>query len=418
MPRSRTRQDEQDNPVSPEALVISALLEEGRFPLSEYRLGPEDFSCWEPLVDFCVRHQEQTGRGPSLPLIRHKYPDFEIVPDIDPHWAAGELRTASAGRNLHEKFGLGMAALRDGDVYGAYDAVSSINAPALAMPSPRSGFDVTGHGENTIPLFDVPWHALRRVVRGIYPKDLIYWGARQSFGKSAMGACITAKIVQQGGRAIIWSMEMPAEDWNRRIRRCLTKGNRELQERLESDDYHTYKMALDELRELVPGDFFTADPQSGAITIEAIRDSLRDYDFAVVDHVGLLKNKAGMRFSDDWRPATQLSNLLREAVLETATPVLGLVQINREGDHVSPWRVPRLSELSQSDALGMDGTVIINMQKFSTSVRLCETVKVREHGSARWFTRFQPAFGNYEQITTEQAKQLAAIDEDRELIDR
>ena len=414
--------DRDEGPEAPEALVISALVELGEFPLADYRLSPEDFGCWQPLMNFCVEHHAATGKAPSIGLVKRKYPEFEITPDVDPHWAAGQLRIASSSREMRLAARAMLDALGDEDVHSAYAAIENLQPLFAVRQPPRDGFDATDVEDDDVPMFNVPWNALARVVGGVRSAELWYFGARPGYGKSAVGGKMLSKAVQDGGHVAIWSCEMPANQVNRRMRRCLSAKHPDLQLRLEDEDRFVRKEALDELKELVPGSFHTFDPSMGDITVEAVRDSMRDYDYVMVDHVGLLKmkhgNKSGVRAIDDWRVAATISNQLREATLSTKSSCLGLIQINREGEHNSPWRCPKLSELSQTDAFGQDGVIVITMQRFSKKVRLLETQKVREGDTARWFTRFDPKRGIYDQITQGIAEQQAALDDDAEMIQR
>src|SRR5579885_2727592 len=82
----------EQGPETPEALLISALLTEGEFDLDRWRISLDDFACYQALARFCVSYQAHAGKAPSLTVVARKYPEFEPTPDVNPVWAASELR--------------------------------------------------------------------------------------------------------------------------------------------------------------------------------------------------------------------------------------------------------------------------------------------------------------------------------------
>ena len=172
------------------------------------------------------------------------------------------------------------------------------------------------------------------------------------------------------------------------------------------------KRALDALRDRVPGEIEVVDPSHGDVaSVAHLAQTAQDYDLVIVDHVGLMRTADGKRAIDDWRVMAQISNEIRHITLSTATPVIGVTQLNREADTASR-RAPKASTIAQSDALGQDANVVILMKRVSSRSLAQEAVKVRNGPSVSWWSRFDPANNNFDEITKEESARLEMLDED------
>jgi replicative DNA helicase len=278
----------------------------------------------------------------------------------------------------------------------------------------REPTDVFDHSVITdrfhIARIEVPYPSLMRISGGgIAPAELWYIAARFGQGKSweahGYGAC----AAKAGYSVGLLSCEMPAAQVGMRVLRRLAGRDATLHRMLSSDQESQRKEAADTIAGMTDGRVNVFDPSHGRInTVAAVHDLCEEYDFVIVDHVGLMQDATGKRAVDDWRVMGAISNQLRELTLETNTPVLGVAQINREGARSGPWTPPKADNLSQSDFLGMDADVIITMKRAIDGGRVLvhRTAKMRDAPQVKWYTRFEPGRGLFTEITFELANEL------------
>ena len=401
---------------SPEALLISAFLETGAFEAEKHHIEPDDIESWRQLWDFCMDYQDKAGHAPPMSLVSKRHPDFSLIPDISVEWAASEVRKVAAERRLRHAGAAMAAALRDGDLEGAFDAVTDIRKPRGFTKEPASIFDHAVMEQHfDVGHIEVPWPTLNRATNGGIRNGELWWiaarfGQRKTFSLLNMAA----RAADVGCRVGIASLEMPAGDIAARTLRYLAGRDAEILKHLDSDDVFERKKAQDELLERTPGSISVYDPSHGMInTVEHIREMCMDYDVVFLDHVGLMRNKDGKRAIDDWRVQATISNQLREVTLSTMTSVVGAAQINREGDNPGSAAPPKAKNLAQSDALGQDADVIVTQKGLSKRVTVHSAEKVRNaEGLKKWYSRFDPAKNRFEEIDYDKALELMAVDGD------
>lgn len=412
-PDSRQRTGESSGPESPEALFISAMIEEGVFDPERWRIDDEDLACWEPLWKFCRDHQLRAGRAPTASLLERTFPDFEITRDVDPVWAATKLREASASRKLRERMQEALQQLAEDDLEGAYQALDGYMVPVNTRREALSSFELdVDESEIDETALSAPWDILGRATGGIHAGEMWLIGARLGQGKTNMGAGpYCASMLKDGAKGIYFSLEMPAHQISKKVNRALAAYDKDLLAKLDSEQKLVRQEGLAILKERVPGLLRVYDPSHGPVDVRAVRDAMAEADFVMVDHVGLMRLGNKLAISD-WRIAAEISNRLKEETLRTSSRLLGLIQINRAGDTSSPERTPKTSELSQTDAWGQDSDVVVTMNRFSTSVMVHSTEKVRNGPQVRWYTEFDPARARYRQISRDQAQGMAVNDED------
>lgn len=408
--------DSDSGPESPEALVISAFLDSGNFDPARHGVGAEDLSCWNQLWNFCLSYQNHAGQAPSLDLVSARHADFEYVKGVDLGWALGQLRSASAGRDLRRRMAAGITALREEDVDGAFAAFDGLRRGHSAAA--RKGMSIFDTATVIVPTDDlaklpVPWQSAGRATGGIGPGELWYLAARLGQGKTWSLISIAMCAAKAGARVRYLSLEMRARAINTRAQIVLAGRRPEILRMLHSDSVGERKDALEILAASMPGTFDVIDSSHGRITVSTACEAMADADLVLVDHVGLMSTASGSRAIEDWRVMATISNSLKEATLMTGVPILGAAQINREGDSNGP-RPPKVSQLSQSDALGQDGDVVITMKKLSKTVQAFSAEKVREGQEARWYADFQPDKGRFHEINRELAMERAAMDVDED----
>lgn len=404
--------DPDAGPESPEALVISALLDSGSFIPSKHSISSEDLACYRGLWEFALAYQSQTGHAPGRELVAAKYPDFEHIADVNLDWAVGQLRRASKGREVRRRISVGITALREDDLETAIGAFDGLTRPRGKAKAGMSILDdatiIDAEDLRTLP---VPWQTCGRATGGIGPSQLWYIAARLGQGKTFTMINFGVHAAKAGARVRYISLEMRARVINRRAQLALAGRDIKLRRMLIDESPGIRKDALEILTARMPGSFDVIDTSHGRVNISVVADAMADADLVIVDHIGLMSTNSGNRAIEDWRTMATISNQLKEETLLTGVPVLAAAQINREGDH-SGHRPPKVSQLSQSDALGQDGDVVITFKQLGKKVLHFSAEKVREGQNGRWYAAFEPDKGLFNEISKELALERSCMDDD------
>ena len=415
-PLRGARFGEGNDDESPEALLISAFLEEGSFEPDRHHIRSSDIEAWRKLWDFCMDYQDKAGVAPPMSLVAGRHPEFTLIPDVSTAYAADQVRQASDSRAMRLQGAAMVAALKEEDLAGAYAAIEKIERPRGFAKPPVDIFDHATMGEQfATGMIEVPYPSLQHATRGgIGMGELWYLAARLGQGKTWELAGYAARAASTGVKVGIASLEMPAADVALRVlKRLCGRTDTSVVEALDSQDPIARKQAQDYLLERTPGAIGVYDPSHGRInTLGHIHQMCLEYDLVVLDHVGLMQSDEGRRAVDDWRVMALISNTIREITLSSGTPVLAAAQINREGENLSSARPPKASNLAQSDALGQDADVVVTFKRLSQRTMVQSAEKVRNGPGGRWYTRFEPKKGRFEEIDFETALDLQAVDGD------
>lgn len=409
--RSEDREDDE----APEALLISAFLEEGEFQLAKHHVDHDDIEAWRKLWDFCWEYQLKAGGTPPLSLVKKRFPDFVLTKDVNTSWAADQVLQASASRKLRHAMAAGAAALRDGDVGEAYEAITGLERPRAFAKEPKSIFDhALLEDQFDLGHIEVPWPTLQHLTKGgVGAAELWYLAARFGNRKTFSLTRMAARAATVGCRVGFASLEMPAGVIAQRVLAELAGRDEAMLSALRSDDVFERKRVQDRLLERTPGTVSVYDPSDGPVSsTEHIRSMCADFDIVFMDHVGLMRTKDGKRAIEDWRIQATISNILREITLETSTPLVAAAQINREGENVGSARAPKASHLAGSDALGQDADVVLTQKNLSKRVGVMSAEKVRNAPVGNWYVRFEPDKGRHEEINHDQALELMDADGD------
>lgn len=408
-------EEDQDN-YSPEGLLISAFLETGSFNPEKHHIDDDDIEAWAKLWQFGREHQKLTGYAPPMSIVKDRFPDFELVPDVNPHWAAQEVLRASDLRRLRHAMHSGLAAVKDDDADNAFSVLEGLRRRRGHSRAATSVLDHAAVSEEfDVTKIEVPYPTLQRATGGgIGQAELWYFAARLGLGKTSHMLDYAATAAKAGARVCIHSLEMPYRQvaWRSALR--LANRDKVLVDKLRKGDVLEKKEALDEIAHLLPGCIDVLDPSHGPInTVGSVKESCHEYDLVIVDHVGLLRGSDGKRAIEDWRVMATISNVLRETTLEVKTPILGIAQINRGGEKHGKNTPPKAADLAQSDALGQDADVLITMSEPSERTRVHSAEKVRNGPSVKWWTRFDYERNDFGEVSKEMMEVIKMEDQDR-----
>lgn len=406
---------------TPETLLISAVINSrNAHQHAKYGVAEVHFDGFRPEFEWIESFAATHGRTPTWDEMEVKWPDFPISKDQDDSkWPAAELlREYSKKRASKALLAAGLA-LRAGRVEEVVDIVRGIeiHQPVTKPPSLLKDYSYLDRWEDEAsPRVAIPWEIPQSYTMGIGKGELWYLAARPSQGKTFITLNIAAHAALQGFNVALYSLEMTKEQTQQRMHTILANA---LGMRLNLNEIRRRQIGLGEYKEIlqviedkVPGEIHVHTPADGPVTPSVIGAGAADYDLNLVDYIGLMKQDGGGRAVDDWRTIAAISNQLKEIALAHNTRIVAASQVNREaGNRLSP---PKLSQLSQSDALAQDGDVVITFTRPSKHTMRYSMEKNR-HGEAdtSFWSEYDAAYGNFKQITRQAAEQIRYEDEEK-----
>ena len=405
---------DEGEPQSYEALLISALIESGRFNPEAHHVTSDDIVGWGKVWAFCRDYQATAGVAPPLHLLKTVHPEFTLTPGISAAWAATKVLEESGSRDLRVRTHSSLQALSEGDIERAFASFDNLQRPRGHSLPPASIFDVSAVTPGfEVERVEVPYPSLRRMLDGgMTPAEYLVIAARLAQGKSHIACRFAAVAMAAGWRCAYMSLEMPARQINLRTLKHLCGTNYQLFDQLGSDDEIEVKKAVERLQERTPGTMDVFDPSHGQIgTTTMLSDLARDYDVVFVDHLGLMKTSKGQRAIEDWRIQATVSNVVREITLDTSARVVAVAQVNRAGEHRGTMTTPKAGDLSQADAIGQDATALVTMKRLSKTIMKFSLEKCRDGATGVWFARFDPANNRWDELSKEVALDISADDD-------
>lgn len=207
---------------------------------------------------------------------------------------------------------------------------------------------------------------LDRVIGGFRPGEVTVIAARPGGGKSVLGLDIArAAAFGQGGRAVLFSLEMSATEIGARlIAACTSTPLTALRTgHLTTDQWQRvgeYVDSVDDQSLLID--------DSANLSIADIRSRARQYahqsqvDLIVVDYLQLMSAGPGRRAESRQVEVAEFSRGLKLLAKELSVPVIALSQFNRapEGRHDGK---PRLSDMRESGAIEQDCDIAILLHR-------------------------------------------------------
>jgi replicative DNA helicase len=396
---------------APEALFISALIDSGIYIPGVYGIKHEQIRGHRPIHEFCSRYQAEANVAPPLHLLLDKYPQFPYVKNISPQWAASQLAEAHTNRILRKTMAQAAAAVAD----EAHDEAITILRDGLLQVQPAVGLGVDAtdlsllESQDAVDMCPVPDGMINTLTGGIAPGDLWFSAARLGIGKSWRLIQHAVTAAEGGWDVAFFSLEMPAKSVLDRIHRVALKKWTQPWHEIDIDNR---RLLLEEWAE-GRGSISVFDPSKGRCDASVISAVAGEKTLVIVDYVGLMHTTTGTRAIEDWRAMATISNQLKEVSLERNVPVIAAAQINRSGGKAEGG--PSSEHLAQSDALGQDADAIITLRKHSRRVLMNSLTKYR-HGEsgAKWYTRFEPSLGKFEDLSIEKANEYKMQDDEYE----
>lgn len=183
-------------------------------------------------------------------------------------------------------------------------------------------------------------------------------GGRPGAGKTALMLNIAQHVVERGGKALIYSLEMTQEEIVNRFACLLTGldlhrvGNRELTD----DEWPRYYQALARIHDR----WRVEIDDSGTVTAADIRARTRrahaqgPVDLVIVDYIQRMCRDENNRVA----AIGQISRALKELAMELKIPVMAASQLSRAVE-LRPGRRPVLSDLRESGDIEADADLVM-----------------------------------------------------------
>lgn len=402
--------------TSSEFFLINTMINTGIDPAA-YGVTEEMVVAHKPHYRWIRSYPATYGHTPTSQAFNLAFPEFPLDDGpTDLRFAAAQMVRDHRKRGAVQTITKATEALRDNDVDEAIRLMTSSNRYDVHSNKVSNAL----HDEDFLDCYSqrpetlgLPWKTLDDTTGGIRKGDLWYVAARLGNGKSWTLHKIAAHAVLQGFSVKIYSLEMP---YHQVLVRMHTILGAELGHRVDHIamrdrvyDPVAYKRLVGQLKEQVPGELYIQDTSYGRVSPYTIAQD-KGMDLILVDYAGLMENPIGGRAIDDWRSMAAISNALKEVAIANEARVIAAAQINRDGD-TPGMRPPKVKNLSQSDALGQDGDVVLTQKKCSRQV-MAYSVEKNRHGEdgVAFFTRFGPNSGDFKEISQEDAEDT--VDED------
>ena len=403
---------------APEALLISALISTASVgEETQYGISAADFDGYRDEYNWLINYLETYDEQPSSAIFKIKWPDFPLVEHTHIRSACEQVHMACNRRRITTAIGLATDQLHLGDAVAAHQILAEAK-PKRALAKPRNLLTDTGHiGDlsNRGYAIELPYPTLQRFTGGIRAGNLWYVAGRPSQGKSAHLASFAKRAVLDGNRVLFYSLEMSEEEVRGRFHASLAQligypsitVNALRDGRVEEPLYRKFIGELSERLEACGGVLDVHTPADGPVSPSVVASRCSEYDLTVIDYVGLMAQDGGGRAIDDWRVMATISNTLKTIALAQKARLLCAAQINRDGETGSA--PPKVKNLSQCDALGQDGDVVLTMRAKAKNVATHFSLEKNRHGTSgvHFFTTFDPNTGTYTEVSGDHAEDLA-----------
>lgn len=228
------------------------------------------------------------------------------------------------------------------------------------VPNYLKGLKERSLSDGSITGLSTGFRDLDKLTSGLQPADLIIVAGRPSMGKTTFAMNIVENVCLAGGRAMVFSLEMPAEKLLNRTYASVGQIN---QQRLKEG-----KLTQLEESKLVTAtekilEFDLEVDDASGITIQDMRARAmkahreKKLDLIMVDYLQLIKSDPANANNRNLA-ITEISNGLKQIAKDLGVPMVALSQLNRSLEQ-RPNKRPINSDLRDSGSIEQDADVIM-----------------------------------------------------------
>jgi replicative DNA helicase len=196
-----------------------------------------------------------------------------------------------------------------------------------------------------------------RVVGFMRPQNMVVVGARPGTGKTALAITIAANICRRGGRVLIFSLEMSAEQLLQRMA-CAAAGVAYSVFRDRMATRHQESKIEQAAKEIQGWELYIEDDsRTTGATIQSHSRSMhrkKPLDLVIVDYIQ--KVRPSERFNSKKEIVADASWRIVTTAKKLDIPILALAQLNRECEKDKRW--PRMSDLGDAADIEHDAHVV------------------------------------------------------------
>lgn len=182
-------------------------------------------------------------------------------------------------------------------------------------------------------------------------------GARSGMGKTALLLCMVRAAAKSGKRALVFSLEMPADGTGGLATRLLSQETQVEHDAIRFARYDDRALAL--MRQQAGAPYMqdvVIDDRAG-LTVLQMQAAIRRVkpDVVYIDYIGLIKGRKAEKRNIEM---DNISHDLKAAAKQHDLPVIALAQLNRETESRKDGR-PTISDIRESDAICHDADAVL-----------------------------------------------------------
>lgn len=259
----------------------------------------------------------------------------------------------------------------------------------------------------------LPWGSLNEVTGGLQTDDYVLIYGRPKAGKSYYLAKLAAHFHEIGLRVLLYTKEMPPEQFLRRTvasEYCLPY--EEFRNgKLKPEFFDTLKQAFEQSQQADYRDRMFIlnghDMKRGSDTVDWLEAKVEQYkpDVILIDGLYLLSDAKG-KVKASWEHITSVSQDIRQMQMRTSIPIVGTVQGNRS----SVAEGADTTDIAGTDALARDATLMLKVVKAKNNVGALVCAGSRELSYNGLLVNFKPCedFTEIRPLTEEEAEQMTS----------
>lgn len=418
--------------VSPELLLLSAVTRTGEHRLlikagitaSMFHQYPDEGK-W--LFDYITRY----GRAPSKKTFKTTWAETPVYVTDDVEYHADEVRKAHTHHGIMTLIENAVDCVDSGDMEKALSVLRKdmldVQMRQVGMADDYDAFHDWRETYNDVAMrvdrvndrglagIHTGFASLDEYTGGYQPGWFCVIAARLGQGKTWTGIRSGFAGASTGSRITYYSLEQSRHQVAMRMHTFASAASAQKMvfnsldlSRGQGFDLKKYKSFLDTMKDSMgEGKFFINDSSRGTVTPTSIAAGIEKNqpDIVYIDYLTLMS-----KGRDDWQATASLSGEMKSLGERYQIPIVAMAQINRMGVGKEP---PGPENLSQSDAIGHDADMLLTMAKQSTRVMKMRLAKFR-HGpdGQKWFCRFSPGTGQYDEIDGDKAAEMMEDDRD------
>lgn len=418
-------------PSNPEAHLISAALRSGDLKNAiAHGISGDMFHTFRDEWLWMEQYFRRYRKAPSIETFTAAFGDFRVLRSTDTLYFTDEVRKSHARHMLIALMDAVADDVAGGDLDSAIKkASSSIIEIAGSMGAMldtdifsdyRDIFaDVAARKQRTDekgrPGIPTGFDTLDMLTGGWAPGEHNVIAARLGHGKSWIMQHSAATAAAAGYTVCFNALEQTKTQVAMRIHTLLSANAQQLfraTSLIQGRDFNLreYRRFLVRLKKEMPGKLHVSDASRGRVSPLTIAAQIERHqpDIVFVDYLGLMQ-KSG----PDWQGVAQLSADMQVLAANYGIPIVSANQLNRDAVGKN-WAATE--NLSGSDAVGQDASIILMLKEHTESVREAALAKNRNgRGGARWWLQFTPNDGVIKEITYTKAQDL--MDRDAEKAD-